>query len=132
MVQEHTEQFVSILSADSNKTNSNSSGYRDYQSEYKRYPVNSHQEVEVLPAVRKPDDRLPEPPLLLDNGNKTDVPDSKLFCSPEVTNSESITDSKLLLSNAQDCETNPEHLLRLPSQRQDVIPADKVLHGNNL
>jgi len=131
VAQQQTERFASTLSIDSNKTGSNSSGCKDYQSEYKKHFLRSRQlEVEVLPAVRKPDAQILESS---DNGNKLDTYHSRLFCSPEVTITESITDSKLLFSqyNAQDCETTPEHV-ELPSQRKDAIPADRVPYNNNL
>jgi len=134
MRQQHTERFASTLSTDSNKTSSNSSGCKDYHSEYKKhYQRNNQLEiVEVLSAtVRKPDVRIPESSIMLDNGNKVDAlgaNHSRLFCSPEVT--ESMTDSKLLLYNVQDGDTTPEHMV-LPPQRQDAIPADNVLHDNN-
>ena len=132
VAQQHTERFASTLSIDSNITGSNSSGCKDYQSEYKkRFPISRQQEVEVLPAVRKPGVRTLESSSILDNGNKLDAYHPRLFCSPEVTNTESIADSKLLLYNAQDCENTPEHVV-LPSRRQDAIPADSVPHNNNL
>lgn len=124
------QRFVATITIDSSKTSSsNGSGCKDYETEYKRhYPNKKEEVIEVLPPaeVRMPDDQIP------DIDNKADVVDanhSRVFCSPEMTDTILMTDSKLLFNS--DCETTLE-TLSLPPQRLNVMHAQDAFPNNSL